>query len=95
MTNSFPVTITTTFVHGYMNGLIVRLFIPEKVGMQAANNFYAPIAVTGPTTFTMPLDTTTFDPYDVPNVWYIRAYGQTVPIGEVTETICLANVNIL
>lgn len=95
MTNSFPVTITTSFDHGYSTGLIVRIFIPLKVGMQQANGLHAAITVTSPDTFTMPIDTTTFDPYDVSNVWYIRACGQVIPIGEVNETVYLANVNIL
>lgn len=95
ITQSFPVTITTSFDHGYSTGLIVRLFIPPKIGMQEANGFYGPIAVTGDDTFTMDLDTTNFVPYDVPDVWYIRGCGQVIPIGEVNETLYLANVNIL
>lgn len=95
MTQSFPVVITTTFDHGYSTGLIVRLFIPPKIGMQQANRFYGPIVVTGAATFTMDLDTTNFDAYNVPDVWYIRACGQVIPIGEVNETVYLANVNIL
>lgn len=95
MTNAFPVSITTTFDHGYSSGLIVRLFIPAGIGMQLANTLYAPITVTSPTTFTMPIDTTKFDPYNVSNAWWLTSCGQVVPIGEVSDQLYQATVNQL
>lgn len=97
ISQSFPAQITTTFAHQYVDGTIVRLDIPPADGMQQADQFVGPIAVTSPTTFTMRLDTTNFDPFAIPGspAPSTNICAQVVPIGEVNETLLAATVNVL
>ncbi len=66
ITKGYPAVVTTTFDHQYRDGMIVRLIIPKGYGMTQANQLYAPIIVTGDTTFTIDIDTTTFDRFASP-----------------------------
>lgn len=66
VTNANPAVVTTTFDHQYLTGMIVRLIIPKGYGMTQANQLYAPIVVTGDTTFTIDIDTTMFDRFASP-----------------------------
>lgn len=63
ITNANPAVITTTTNHQYITGMIVRLNIPKGFGMQQANQLYAPITVTGNTTFSIDIDTTQMDKF--------------------------------
>lgn len=83
ISNSNPMSVTTSFAHGYLTGLNNRLYIPQGFGMPEANLLTAYITVTSPTTFTMDgIDSTNFLPFSVPagNL----QYSQTVNIGENT-----------
>ena len=97
ITQSNPAVITTTFAHQYISGTIVRLDIPPADGMQQANQLFAPILVTGPTTFTMPIDTTLFTPFAIPvsPPPYINTCAQVVPIGEINAILTAAVQNVL
>ena len=96
ITNAYPAVITTTFDHQYATGMIVRLNIPVGFGMQQANQLFSPIVVTGSTTFTMDIDTSSFDPY-VASVTYPFSYqaGQTVPMAENNDILTSATRNVL
>lgn len=97
ITNSNPATVTTTFDHNYITGTIVRLDITHACGMQQANQFFGPIQVTGLTTFTIPLNTTDFDPFVIPvspNP-HINRCSQVVPIGEVNSILAASTQNVL
>jgi hypothetical protein len=63
ITNQVNASVTTSFAHNYITGMIVRLNIPLGYGMQQANQLYGPIVVTGSTTFTIAIDTTFMDPF--------------------------------
>jgi len=97
ITNSNPAAVTTTFAHQYSTGIIVRLDIPVADGMQQANGLIGPITVTSPTTFTMAIDTTQFDPFSIPMSAppNINICAQVVPVGEVNETLDYAVRNVL
>jgi hypothetical protein len=97
ISNGLPASITTTFAHQYKTGLIVRLDIPSNYGMQPLNQVFAPITVTGPATFTMPLDTTALGLFTVPplNPGHNYTDAQCVPIGAVNGDLNLATRNIL
>lgn len=56
ITNSNPCIVTTNHVHGYTTGQIV--YINDAVGLTLINNRPLTATVTGPYTFTVPLDTT-------------------------------------
>ena len=81
--------ITTTFNHQYKTGTIVRLDIPKADGMQQADQFVGDIIVTAPTTFTMNIDTTNFDPF------IAAGSAQVIPIGEVSSMLTAATQNVL
>ena len=96
ITNSFPVTITTTFAHQYVTGTIVRINIPPGYGMQQLNQQFGPITVTGSTTFTMPLDTTYFDPLVTPTNYTLKSqYPQCVSFAELSGQLDAAVQNVL
>ncbi len=93
ITNAVAAQVTTSSPHGYLDGAIIRLHIPTGFGMTQANELFGSIIVTGPTTFTISIDTTAFDPFVVPspNV----APAQTIPIGENNNTLASSFRNIL
>ena len=97
ITQSFPMTVTTTFAHQYKTGTIVRLDIPPADGMPQANQQFAPITVTGPTTFTMPIDATKFEPFAIPvsPPPFVNTCAQVVPIGEINSILTAAVQNVL
>lgn len=96
ITNAFPATVTTTFAHQYISGAIVRLQLPKGYGMYQANNLYAPIIVTGSTTFTIDIDTTQFDPYSAPSTFPQNSqYAVVTPVGEINSSLLSAVQNSL
>lgn len=97
ITNGFPAQITTTFDHQYLDGLIVRLTIPEGFGMQQADKLTGTITVTGATTFLIDIDTTNFDPFVIPSFTAGVSYTcpQVIPIAEVAQTLKNATQNVL
>lgn len=113
ITNSNPASITTgnkvngsvvPVDHNYLTGLIIRLQIPLTYGMRVSYGPKQPhftITVTGPTTFTIPLNTTNFDPFVVPMesvgppAQPLLNVAQSVPIGEVAAILTQSFVNVL
>ena len=96
ITNSFPAIVTTSFDHQYIDGTIIRLDFAPGYGMQQANQQFGPIIVTGPNTFSIDIDTTFYDPFTVPVTWPLTAQqSQCVPLGEISETLKAATVNVL
>lgn len=97
ITNSFPAQVTTTFAHQYKSGLIVRLDIPNAVGMQGANGLTGAIVVDSSTTFLINIDTTNFSPFSIPPSPgpFEDICAQVVPIGEINEQLDQATRNVL
>jgi hypothetical protein len=97
VTNGFPCEVTTSFDHDYIDGTIVRLYVPEGYGMVGANQKYGPITVTGTTTFTIPIDTTFFDAFVVPPIVPGVSYqlAQCTAIGEINAILTAAEQNVL
>lgn len=93
ITNGFPAIVTTTFNHNYITGTIIRLDITPGHGMQQANQLFGPIIRLTPTTFSIAIDTTLFDPFVVPAVQ--TTPSQTLAIGEVNELLKAALQNVL
>ena len=95
--------VTTTFDgvnpgnHQYLTGLIVRLYVPSGFGMVQANELSGSITVINDTQFTIPIDTTNFDAFVVPD-YQPGAFGtpaQVVPIGEENDSLTQATQNVL
>lgn len=98
ITNSFPVSITTSFDHLYLTGLILRIVIPFNFGMQGLNKHKGSIIVTSPTTFTMEFDTTNLDPFVIPTqppMQPLSNPAQSVPVGEDADILTQSFVNVL
>lgn len=96
ITNSNPVVITTTLPHQYIDGLIVRMDMPQSSGMQQINQQSGVVTVTSPTTFSLPIDSTNYDPFMLPNS-FPPGYqdAQVVPFGEINSTLYGATKNVL
>lgn len=96
ITNSNPGSVTTSFAHQYVTGTIVRLDIPQADGMPQLNGNIFPITVTGSTTFTIPIDTTLFQPFAIPGSANPPIqYAQVVPMAEISNTLRAAVQNVL
>jgi len=97
ITKANPAVVTTTFDHDYETGDIVRLNIPKWFGMTRADKLVGTIKVTGTDTFTIDINTRKFNPFSVPAPvpWYVNAYAQVTPVGEVTANLGGATQNVL
>lgn len=97
ISNSNPGIVTTTFAHQYQTGTIVRLTFAAIDGMPEVNGKTYTITYTGPTTFTIPIDTTFFQPFNIPVVTdpNINTAAMVVPVGEDNSILYAATQNIL
>jgi len=98
ITQSLPATVTTSFEHSYLTGLIIRLYIPFDYGMQQINGFQGTITVTSSTEFTIDVDSTFFDAFVIPTETPPQPLGQVaqvVPIGEDASILTQSLVNVL
>lgn len=59
-------TVTTSSDHEYVTGTIVRLIVPKADGMVEIDGMQGEITVTGSTTFTLPIVSTTFTDFAIP-----------------------------
>jgi hypothetical protein len=83
ITNANPGVVTTQSVHGFEDGLYVRISMPGNFGMnQVANQFYE-ITVLSTTTFSIPINTTNFDAF----VSNPKQKAQAIPIAEISSTL--------
>ena len=94
ISQSNPAIVTTSFAHQYVNGTIVRLDIPLANGMpQISGVPYPgqtfPITVTGTDTFSVPIDSTNFQPYVDVECCCV------VPTGEINSQFTAATRNVL
>jgi hypothetical protein len=100
ITQADPGVVTTTANHNYLSGLIVRLLIPlpmgtpQLVSMTQLNGMEFPIMVLSANTFSIPIDTSFFDPFVVPPDPQMTS-PQVVPTGEINEILYQAVYNIL
>lgn len=97
ISNSSPATVTTTVNHLYVTGTIVRISIPQACGMQQLHNYAGTLTSTGPTTFTLNVDTTRFDAFVIPVGVspHVDVCAQVLPIGEDPYQITAALHNVL
>lgn len=91
-------TVTTSFDHDYLVGLVVRLLIPSEFGMIQVNQELGTI-IDVPTTdsFVIDIDTRGFDTFiiPVPEEWFINDFPSVVPVGEVNSSLRQATRNVL
>lgn len=94
ITNAFPAVVTTTINHQYITGTIIRFNITKGHGMTQANQQFGPIVVLSPTTFSIAIDTTYYDPFFIPSLLKYTC-SQCIPIGEVNGILTAAEQNVL
>jgi hypothetical protein len=96
ITNADRASITTTFAHQYVDGLVVRLNIPLGFGMAEVNQLFGKIIITSPTTFTIDINTKYFTQFSIPTTFPLDRQEATVtPMGEINQTINAATRNVL
>ena len=103
ITQAPQTVVTTTYDglvpadHEYFVGMYVRLYIPPDFGMVQANNLQGKILTITPTTFTLDLDTSSFDPFVIPTLLpgLNATPAQVVPVGSVAEILTAATFNVL
>jgi len=95
ITNSNPVEITTTISHQYIDGLIVRISIPEVFGMQQLDQSFGPVTVIDNISFSLPINSTFFDVFMIPSGNGAFQDPQSIPIGEINSTFQGATQNVL
>lgn len=83
ITQANPCVITTSQPHGYSTGFNVRVTFPfpysNSFGMYQINGLSGLITVLSPTTFSMPIDTSNFDPFVIGTT---LQNAQVIPIGQ-------------
>jgi len=102
ISNTNPAVVVTTYdgitaaANDYIDGLIVRIVVPEWFGMQQINGLSGIITIISPTSFSITIDSTSFDPFAIPTQHpnNLLNSAQVVPIGEQTAIITGSFVNV-
>ena len=95
ITQANPVVIETSFAHDYVTGLIIRINVPAYYGMRQIDKHVGKITVLSPTTFSMDLDTSKYDPFAVPaSPPYYNQTATCVPVGNVLNVYDVAVRNV-
>ena len=91
-TISYPagVTTITSFIHQYVNGMIIRLVIPRYFGSVQADGLYGEITVINTTQFSIDIDTTSFDPFVVPDVRVLPDGSYAPPVRLLSDGVTFA-----
>jgi hypothetical protein len=102
ITNANPALVTTSFAHNYVDGTIVRLYIPAYFGMKQADHLFGTVTNNGVNTqFLIDIDTTLFDAFVVPpdiagkSPWWMNFDANVIPIAEDNDTLQAATHNTL
>lgn len=97
VTQAINAVVTTSFDHQYETGDIVRLYIPKGWGMTQANRLQGEINIESSTSFSIDINTTTFDAFVTPAdpSPLVSSLAQVVPVGEVSSKLTSATRNIL
>lgn len=98
ITNATNAQVTTSFSHGYLSGLVVRILVPDvRFGMVQMDKKVVTITVTGDTTFTIDVDTTGYTAFTIPNPEevFTNTFPEVVPVGEKSDILTQATRNIL
>lgn len=95
ITNANPAVVTTNINHNFLTGTVIRLWIPLEAGMQqlAPQHLQWEITVLSPTTFSIPVDSTNYDPFVAP-AGAKQQCAQVFPVGEDTFILTMASQNV-
>lgn len=99
ITNANPAVVTTSLDsvnpgdHNYLNGMVVRLNIPNDFGMYQINKMKGAITIIDDTTFSIAIDTRYVNVFVIPS--NPEVFANISPVGELNYTIRAATVNVL
>jgi hypothetical protein len=93
ITNTNPAIVTTSFDHNYLTGENLRLYVSAEFGMSQINEMTGYIEVLSPTTFSISIDSTSFDPFVIPPS--PKTCSQVCPVGEINSMLTAATHNVL
>jgi len=98
ITNSTTALVTTSFANQYISGEIVRIVMPFSKGyypwgMKQIDNLTGTIEVINDTQFYIDIDTTYFEPFVTPSIYY--QVPCVVPIGQINSMLTASTRNIL
>lgn len=99
----YPTIVVTYTPYNFVNGTIVRLTISPDCGMPQINQQTGPITVVDATTFTIPINSTLYDDFVIPEnpadpghtFPQQQPCSFVVPIGELNAQLNMAVKNIL
>jgi len=91
ITNGYPAVVTTVADHGYRDGAIVRLGVPDGFGMTQINGQDGVIVVLSSNSFSIDIDSTSYDPFVTPSE--PLQCPRTIPVGEIGQTLASSNFN--
>jgi hypothetical protein len=94
ITNAHAAVVTTSFAHNYLDGMIVRFYVPDGYGMRQINQKTGTIIVLGSDSFSVDIDSLSFDPFLLPNPTPVQE-ASVVPIGEINSILRAATRNVL
>jgi hypothetical protein len=87
--------ITTNIDHDYRTGLIIRIYVPNYYGMFQINGMYGPVTALTNDTFSVEIDTTTYDSFLAPaSPADYRQTALCIPIGNISDSYNLAVKNV-
>jgi hypothetical protein len=98
ITNANPAVVTTSTSHGYKTGIYVRMVFPLmtnpalRFGMPEVNGNVYLATVLSPTTFSLNVDSTSFQPFSINTT---KQVPMVIPVGEVSSTFMNVEKNNL
>jgi len=97
ITNALAAQVTTNIAHQYIDGMIVRIYVPDGFGMTQINQQTGVIAIVDTTNFIIDIDTTNYDPFVIPSEQpgHFFTPAQVVPVGELNDMLTAATRNVL
>lgn len=90
ITQANPGVVTTATAHNYVTGSLVEIFMPLNVGMNQLNNAVVKITVVDSTSFSIGIDTTSFDAFSISSTAQVP---QVIPIGNISPGLIQSTDN--
>jgi len=95
ITQAYPTVITTSPDHDYVNGMIVRIRVPQMYGMRQIDNYVGELTVLTDDTFSLKVDARTYDAFSVPASPPYRNFTALVtPVGNISSTYNIGTRNV-